>query len=133
MKKYCSYLLTVLLAVSTGCATSKPKTATTTTATIGWDVKCTEFRTSLYKACYGPGWYPRTDRKAGEYDFYQMTVERNEGEGRWMKLYNTRIPLQKLSKEVLTKPALNTVEINDATNMIIFLVGDKTYRYCIKK
>jgi len=131
MKKYCSYLLTVLLAVATGCVTTKPKTVAP--VTVGWDSKCAEFRTGLYKACYGPGWYTRADRKAGEYDFYQMTVERNEGEGRWMKLYNTRIPLQKMSKEVLTNPTLNTVEINDETNMIIFTVGDKTYRYRIKK
>ena len=131
MKKYCFYLLTVVLAAATGCATSKSKTATTTT--IGWNSKCDEFHTGLYKACYGPGWYPRVDRKAGEYDFYQMTVERKESDGSWLKLYNTRVPLQKLCKEVLSQPEQNTVEINVETETVLFLVGEKTYRYHIKK
>ena len=83
-----------------------------------WVAKCEKFQSDLL-ACYGPGWSAGVPQSEGNYDFYEVSIEKINSRGSAI-LFGKSFRASEVRKEVLSRFANEIVQINSEDKSISF-------------
>jgi hypothetical protein len=78
-----------------------------------------------YRACYGPGWSEGVERKKANYDFYSISIEQINPDGRSSVLFEKKFAANEVNPRVLTPETPDIVQFDGMT--IRFLIHEPPY------
>jgi hypothetical protein len=114
-----------LLAVAGGCTKQEaPRAgAEEESSAAFWQVECRPVRDERHQACYGPGWDAGEPRDPARFQFYQVSIERKQGEDASQVLFVKRVAAGDVDPKLLGVSAGSVASYDAQSGSVTFRIG----------
>jgi len=113
-----------LLAVACACTKQEaPRAGAEESGAAFWQVECRPVRDERHQACYGPGWDAGEPRDPARYQFYQVSIERKQGEDASQVLFVKRVAASDVDPGLLGAGAGNVASYDAQSGSVVFRTG----------